>query len=305
MATILGRAVRLLGAMALSAGATLVLSGPAQAGDTDAVVRGAHFSPTTPGVDVYLGPFSGGSSRVWLNSVSYGAVSPYQRLAAGLYTVSMRPAGAAPSTTPVLTWTLNAQAGKAYTVAGVGAGASVRGIVIDDDLTTPPPGVGRVRVIQAASRAPLATVTATNGPVIASNAAFASTTPYATVPAGTWNLSAQSADASSPVSTTSSISVTAGVSTSLLILDAKTSGIELRTVLDSASSGSTPIGSVPAGGGGTAGRPYAFAGSSAGWSTAAGIGSVAALSAAALSVVLGVGVLRRRHRSPGGRHAVS
>ncbi|MCW2527536.1 MAG: cell wall protein [Pseudonocardiales bacterium] len=300
MAIILGRAVRALAAVALGAGATLVLSGPAHAADTDAVVRGAHFSPTTPGVDVYLGPFSGGSSRIWLNSVSYGAVSPYQRLAPGLYTVSMRPAGTAPSTTPVLTWTLNAQAGKAYTVAGVGAGASVRGIVIDDDLTTPPAGQGRVRVIQAASRAPIATVTATNGPVIASNAAFASTTPYATVPAGTWSLSAQSSETASPVSTTSSVSVTAGVSTSLLILDAKTSGIELRTVLDSASSGSTPIGSVPAGGGGTAGLPQVFPTSSPSWATATGIGSVSAL-----GVLVGVGVLRRRHANSGGRHALS
>ena len=32
---------------------------PAQAQAADAVIRAAHFSPTTPGVDVYLSPFSG------------------------------------------------------------------------------------------------------------------------------------------------------------------------------------------------------------------------------------------------------
>ncbi|MEP6852361.1 MAG: DUF4397 domain-containing protein [bacterium] len=251
-----GRGTRLAaaaGLAVLTAASSLAMAGPAAAAaPADAVIRAAHFSPTTPGVDVYLGSFSGASSKPWLGGVSYGAVSPYQRLTPGLYTVSMRPAGAPASTKPVLSWTLNAKSGQAYTVAGVGADASVRGVVIRDDLSTPPSGKGRVRVIQAASRAPVATVTATSGPVIARNAAFATTTGYATVDAGTWKVTARSDNASPTVSASTAVDVPAGAVTSVLLLDAKSAGITLRTVLDSSSAGTLPKGSVPAGAGGTA-----------------------------------------------------
>jgi hypothetical protein len=240
----------LIAGSALAVGAGWVAPGAAGAAEPDAVVRGAHFSPTTPGVDVYLGSFTGGGNRLWLSSVTYGGVSPYQRIAPGLYTVSMRPAGAAPSTPPVLSWTFDAQPGAAYTVAGVGAGAAVRGVVIKDDLTTPPPGQGRLRVIQAASRAPTATVTTGQGEVLARSTSFGTATPYHSVPAGTWTVRA-AGTGTDPVATSSSVAVLPGVSTSVLLLDAKTAGIVLRTVLDSSSSGTTPVGSVPAGGGGT------------------------------------------------------
>ena len=49
--------------------ATGVLLGatPASAQTPDAMVRAAHFSPTTPGVDVYLSPFSG-VGKLWLSA---------------------------------------------------------------------------------------------------------------------------------------------------------------------------------------------------------------------------------------------
>lgn len=300
MATMFGRGMRVLGTLVLATGATLAVSAPAHAADPGAMIRGAHFSPTTPGVDVYLSSFSGGSSRLWLPSVTYGAVSPYQRITPGLYTVAMRAAGASANTKPVLSWTLNARSGKAYTVAGIGAGASVRGIVIGDDLSSPPAGQGRVRVIQAASRAPVVTVTAKNGPVIARAAAFATTTAYANVPAGRWTLSAVSGDRTAPVSTSAAVSVVSGVNTSVLLLDAKSSGITLRTVQDSSSAATAPVGSVPAGGGGTAGLPRASTGSTNGWSGLAGVGAltmVTALAGASWS-------RRRRSTSGGGRHAI-
>ena len=60
-----------------------------------AMIRGGHFSPNTPGVDVYLTSFAGKKTTLWLSGVGYGDVSAYQRFAPGLYSVSMRPHGAA------------------------------------------------------------------------------------------------------------------------------------------------------------------------------------------------------------------
>jgi hypothetical protein len=285
-------------AVLLSAGLSIGVSGgPAAAAAPEAVVRAAHFSPTTPGVDVYLGSFSGGPSRLWLSSVTYGAVSPYQKITPGLYTVSMRPAGADPSTAPVLSWTLDARADSAYTVAGVGADASVRGIVITDDLSSPAAGQGRLRVVQAASRAPTATVTASNGTVIAQDAAFATTTPYTEVPAGDWTLSAVGSGGTQ-VQTSSAIEVTPGVSTSVLLLDDQTTGITLRTVLDSSSSGTAPDGSVPAGGGGTAAGQHS---ATLGTVGIAAMAATAGLAAALAALVLGAGSsgpVWRRRRQP-------
>ena len=69
------------------AGVAVVAPGPAAAAPTQAYVRGAHFSPDTASVDVYLSAFSGGTSTLWLSSVSYGDVSGYAPIAPGTYAV--------------------------------------------------------------------------------------------------------------------------------------------------------------------------------------------------------------------------
>ena len=235
--------------LALATGALLGAT-PASAQTPDAMVRAAHFSPTTPGVDVYLSPFSG-EGKLWLSAVKYGTVSPYFRLTPGLYTVALRLHGHAATEPPALQWTLDAVGGRAYTVAGVGAGTSVKGVVIHDDLSTPSDGTGRVRVIQAASRAPTLTVTATQcNQVVAKDVAFATTSPYSTVKSGDLSLDATATDSS--VSTTSTVDVKSATVTSVLVLDAQGSGITIRAIVDSSGTANTPRGPVSAGGGGTA-----------------------------------------------------
>jgi hypothetical protein len=235
--------------LVLTAGALLGAT-PASARTPDAMVRAAHFSPTTPGVDVYLSPFSG-EGKLWLSAVKYGTVSPYFRLTPGLYTVALRLHGHAATEPPALQWTLDAVSGRAYTVAGVGAGSSVKGVVIHDDLSTPGDGTGRVRVIQAASRAPTLTVTATQGDqVVAKDVAFATTSPYSTVKSGDLSLDATASDSS--VSTTSTVAVKSGTVTSVLVLDSQGSGITIRAIVDSSGTANMPRGPVSAGGGGTA-----------------------------------------------------
>ena len=59
-------------------------------------VRLAHLSPDTPSVDVYLYSFGNPEAKIVLDHVGYGAVSPYQRLSVGRYTVAMRGDDASP-----------------------------------------------------------------------------------------------------------------------------------------------------------------------------------------------------------------
>lgn len=249
------RATLLTGAIVAGSALTLT-AGPATAASAapatgTATIRSAHLSPDTPGVDVYLSSFSGGSTRLWVPNEAYGAVSKYAPIAAGLYTVSMRAHGAPASAPAMLSWTLDAKSGYAYTAAAVGTGSARKGTVLDDDLTPPKAGKARVRLIQAASVAPKATVVAVNGPVVAQDTRFATATGYAQVAAGTWPLKA--ASVSMPTVTASgSVSVPAGSVTSILLLDKRGGGLQLRTVLDSAAAIKAPKGPVPAGGGGMA-----------------------------------------------------
>lgn len=248
-ATLMTAAIVAGSALTLTAGPAATAS--AAAATPTATIRSAHLSPDTPGVDVYLSAFSGGSTRLWAANESYGGVSKYVPIAAGLYTVSMRRHGAPASAPAVLTWTLDAKPGYAYTAAAVGTGAARRGTVLDDNLTPPASGKARVRLIQAASAAPHATVFALHGPVVAQDTRFGTATGYAQVAAGTWPLKAESV--SMPALTTSgSVSVPAGSVTSILLLDKRGGGLQLRTVLDSAAAMKAPKGPVPAGGGGTA-----------------------------------------------------
>jgi hypothetical protein len=221
--------------------------------EQNAMIRGAHLSPDTTNVDVYLTAFSGGTTTLWLSSVGYGDVSPYEWLKPGAYAVSMRPHGAAASTPAARSWTFTAKAGHAYTAAGVGMNKDLHGIIIEDEINPPPAGQGLVRVIQAASRAPHADVTAENGTVLAKSVAFSHTTPYQHLPAGNVKVTAQVDDAS--LNTSAMLNIKSSSVSSVVLLDGQQGGLDLRMIPDAAGAATRPLGSVPAGGGGTAPRP--------------------------------------------------
>ncbi len=247
-------ALTAIGLVSAPIGAASAAAPATAAAPADAYLRGAHFSPDTGGVDVYLTSFAGGTTTLWLANVGYGDVSQYEQLPAGDYAVSMRPHGAAASTPAALTWTLDAQAGQAYTAAAIGMNAQLHGIVLTDQLAPPSPGTGQVRVIQASSQAGTATVTAANGPTIAAHTAFGTTTSYTTVPAGKWQVSATS-DTDASLTASAGVTVTSGSITSIVVLDGQGGGLVVRSVLDAAGVVTSPGGSVNAGGGGTAVRP--------------------------------------------------
>jgi hypothetical protein len=233
-------------------GPLLLAAAPAAAAGPVGYVRLAHLSPDTPDVDVYLSAVTGGTPQRF-PGVGYGTVSTYLTVPTGTYAVSMRAAGAPATDPPVLTTNVTVAAGKAYTVAGVGKHADLGLKVIEDDLSLPPAGRAKVRVVQASVRAPVMTVSIAGGATIADNIAFATTTDYLDVAPGHWTLRAQGAGGTPSSTLTATLS--AGNVYSLIVLDAKTgNGLTAQLRSDAQRTGTVPTGGVATGAGGTSGR---------------------------------------------------
>ena len=232
--------------LACSPVAAVGLAAPAHAASTTGWLRLAHLSPDTPHVDIYLSPYAGGDPVV-LHDVAYGDVSPYRSVPGGTYTATMRWAGANDNSTPVLTGNAQVTPGKAYTVAAVGLRKDLAAKVLSDDLTPPPADKGRVRLIQASTRADAVDVQAVGGPVLAQDAAFGTSSSYATVAPGRWTVKVTPRGGTAePVTTT--IDVPAGRISSVLVLDgAAQRSLTLKTTADSSGSKVVPKGGVQTG----------------------------------------------------------
>jgi hypothetical protein len=139
--------------------------------------------------------------------------------------------------------------GAARTVAGVGKYSSLGLAILTDDLSAPPTGQTRVRIIQASARVPSMDVKAAGGPTIASAAAFATTTKYATVPAGNWSL--EVGPSGGAATTKSDVQLAAGGVYSVVVLDAKGSGLQVLSRVDATGAPVMPAGAVDTGLGGT------------------------------------------------------
>jgi hypothetical protein len=247
------RAARLTALAALAAlglaVAQLAVAAPAASGSTQVGwIRLAHFSPNTPAVDVYLYSFGNPNAQLVLQHVSYGTASPFEQVAVGEYTVAMRGAGAASSSKPVLSTTVDVAAGHAYTVAGVGPASGIRLEVIPDELSTPP-GKALVRIIQASMQENNVTVTA-GSTKLATNLKFGNVTSFVEVNPGTWSVKA----AGTSESVTASITLAAGTIHTIVVLDGP-GKLVLDDLLDAAGSKVAPAGGPATGFGGTAARP--------------------------------------------------
>jgi hypothetical protein len=284
-ASVLGVTVAVSGVVA----AAVTAASPALAANATAKsankgwIRLAHLSPNTPAVDVYLYSFGSPKAMIVLHHVAYGAVSPYEKVAAGEYTVAMRAAGAKASSPPVLSTTVQVAAGSAYTVAGMGPAKGLRLQVIPDKLTTPP-GKALVRIIQASLREHRVTVTAGQR-LLARQLAFAHLTSYLPVRPGTWAVSARGGGEHA----SSSVPLAAGTIHTLVVLDSA-NGLQVVNLEDAAGSGVMPQGGASTGQGGTAPAP---ASSPLPWA--------GAVAAGALCACAGAYGLRRVRSAP--RHA--
>jgi hypothetical protein len=282
LAGLLVLAAGLLTAAAPAAFAATTTATAHRAGNTG-WIRLTHLSPNTPPVDVYLYSFGGSKAMIVLHHVGYGAVSPYEKVASGEYTVAMRGAGAAASSPPVLSTTVSIARGAAYTVAGLGPAKGLRLQVLRDRLTTPS-SESLVRVIQASLRNHRVTVTA-GSQVLARRLLFGDVTSYGRVSPGTWTVRVSGANGT----VTQSVTLTAGTIHTLVVLDGA-NGLALDNLEDAAGSTVMPQGGAATGLGGTAPVP---APSPAPW---------AAVIAAGLLCTGGAAVWLRRARHQA-RHA--
>jgi hypothetical protein len=246
------RITRLLAACALAVGlfafaTPAAMASPAATSAGTGWLRLAHLSPNTPAVDVYLYPFRNSVAMVVLKHVAYGTVSPYQSVAAGTYVVAMRAAGAAPSSPPALSTSVQVAAGHAYTIAGMGPKSGLRLQVLDDSLTTPK-GRSLVRVIQASLQQNRVTVTA-GGQVLTHGLAFGSVTSYQSVAPGSWKVTV----AGPSKHAQKTISLAANTTHTLVVLD-DPGNLVLVDLTDAAGSNLQPLGAAGTGLGGMAPR---------------------------------------------------
>jgi hypothetical protein len=192
------------------------------------------------------------------------------------YVISMRPAGAPASSPPVISASVDARPGAAYTVAGTGRSADLGLSVLNDKLDVPPAGKASVRVINAALTVPSADVGPVDGPVWAEGVKFGTDSGYRDCPLGNWDLKVTSGD----TATTVPLALEQNSSYTVLLVD-KGNGLEPQVKRDSTGAGTVPTGGVETGLGGAAGPDPLLVGG----------GALAALVACGVVVTL---ALRRR-----------
>lgn len=240
---------RVLAALLTLAALVLSASPAGAAPGGAAYLRLAHLSPDTPAVDVYVASVGDPAQSFVLPGVGYGAVSPYRPVSPGPYVVSMRAAGAAESSPPVVSTTVDAAAGGAYTVAGTGLSAELGLAVLDDRLDMPAAGRASVRVINAAVSAPVVDCGQAGQEPWARDVAFGTSTGYADVPLGTWNL-----EVTAGGRTAATLPVTLDTNSvySVLLVD-RDGAVAAQLYRDSSGTAEVPLGGVETGLGGAAG----------------------------------------------------
>jgi hypothetical protein len=243
------RLARTAGPLAVAALLTTVAPAIASAAPGPGVgwVRIGHLSPKVPPVDIYFAPF-GQQEKVVIRKAGYGAVTPYSSLAPGAYTLSMRPADASPTSPPALTGTISVSQGTAYSlfVFANGPDGTLKEDLVTDDMTPPPSGSGRLRVVQGA----MSPVSATgpNGMTFVKDAAYGLTTPYSDVPQGRWPLRLAVPGNTYPAS----VDVRSGSVTTVLVTEKPGGGLQTESIADGAALTNAPKLGVETGGGGTA-----------------------------------------------------
>lgn len=242
------RLLRASAAALLIASAAALPAAPASAAMPDGWVRLAHLSPDTASVDVTLSRLSG-AALYRLSNVGYGNVSGYMRLPEGTYAVAMRPAGASPSSAPVVSSTVTVAGNEAETLGAFGLNKNLSLHLLADDLSAPGDR-SRVRVVAASVKHPEVTVRA-DSTTVGDDVAFARASKYAALKPATVTL-----DASAGSDTGSrEVDLRAGAAQTVFVLDNADGGLTLAPVLDSAASPVKPVGGLATGGGALATTP--------------------------------------------------
>ncbi|HSS12053.1 MAG TPA: DUF4397 domain-containing protein [Acidimicrobiales bacterium] len=284
-----------------TAGAGTALAAPAATG----WLRIGHFAGGIPAADVYV------DGRVVATNIGFEQVTPYAQVGVGAHAVALRSAGAPASAAPVASAAPSITANSAATVAVVTNQAGLSASVYQDDLGPPPSGNAKVRVIDAVGSMPAVdvyvapaaqpgptqinavAVTPADSPAFPA-LAFSSASPYANLPAGSYDVQFRGVGSGPVVLSAHSWPVQAGTVASVVLFSTP-QGVTLEVLRDAAGPAATPAGAMRTGAGGMAhqhgGPPMVFL----------------ALSAVllAMGAALGIGMRSRARPVKGGADTVS
>jgi hypothetical protein len=238
------RALALVATLAVAVLVPSIQVSPDASGSlADALVRVAHFSPDTAGVDVWVD-----GNRV-LRNVGYDTVSDYVPLPSGEHQFALRSFGAPSTSKPILSATAALAPDVAYTIAGVGLNRALRGQIFQDNLTAPPSGSAKVRVIDAAVGLAPIDVALTGGATF-NNVGFPTASTYEPVAPNTYGV--RISGNGKGILAVPSVVVGAGIIYSFAVIGGAGKPIQLVPVVDARGPAVIPVGPAATGGGGTA-----------------------------------------------------
>jgi hypothetical protein len=222
---------------------------------TAGFVRLGNLSEVHTPVDIYFFPAGSATpSSPTMGGVAYGTVQPtFQPVQPGAYSVQIRDAGAAASSSPFASLSVTVKSGQSYTVAPlqVSGQGTQRQVVAIQDPIGPPAGVAFVTVINAAAKQGSITFhcsCAEGAPGNIQTDAKAGTVTTGNIPSGNWTMTATGSNASVTGSTT--FNLLADTSRTEIVLDVSNS-LQVVNLLDGVGS-TAAVGGVGAGLGGTA-----------------------------------------------------
>lgn len=242
----LGNKVLACALVALAVVAGVASPAGAQAGE--ALVRVAHLSPDTEGIDLYL------DGEAVVQNIGFDTVSDYLGVPAGRHRLEAFPSGAPEGTEALLDLDTDLVAGAAYTVAGVGLREDLRAELLTDDLSAPPAGQAKLRAIHAALGVEDVDVVLSGQPALFEDAGPQRATPYAAVPPGTYDVEVRAAGTDEVLLEARQVELAAGIVYSLAAIGGGPSPLRLLPVVDARGAAVAAVGGVATGAGGTADR---------------------------------------------------
>lgn len=168
----------------------------------EAEVMVVHASPDAPGVDLLVNDV-----KVNNSPLTFPNNTGYLELPAGTQNIKVNAAG---TTTTVINADLNLERDKDYTVFAINTLDNIEALVLEDDLTDPASGMSHVRFVHLSPDAPAVDIAVQGGPVLFSNRAFKSATPFTPVSAGTYTLEVRPAGSTTAVLTIPNVELRSG-----------------------------------------------------------------------------------------------
>ena len=232
----------------LSLALALMGVAPSAAAQSTGWIRWGNWSPSAPDFDIYLNSFGGSGGTTVIRHVRYGHVSSYTTIPAGQYTVAMRDAGAAATTPPTLSASVQVTTGTAYTIVSMGP-ASHLGVQVLKETMMSSPGKALVRVVQESVQQHRVTVSA-GSRALGGPLQLGSYTGFLPVSPGWQAIRA----AGYSQTTTQRVFLPANTIHTLVVLDNQ-GGLRIHSLKDAVGSRAMPAGGAATGLGGTAPRP--------------------------------------------------